>query len=584
MILKWRNAEYTFEPKIYTAHPDKEATADRDAPFFAIDTETMTHNSGRCEPLCFQVSNGVSGEEWLEYLPSRQSSLEPVLESFVSHYRPILMENKTVFVWCHNLLFDLGQLAKDRPDLMIILRTGSGIDQPIILYETADHTATLKRGGLFEGTSPFFEIEIKFTKRCKCTLKFRDTYSFFPASLDQLGKTLNLETIKKKRPEEIGRLDYRLLHPSDPRRENFEAYAKRDPLVTVLVAERIRKLHQDAGIQKIRVSAPSFAIAYLLHTTKRDTQFHQGVDDAGIMQLVMDCYSGGRTGGVIHGRVSGVSVYDIHSSYPASMLTLPSFSASTNYVRIDPHSDDYSRADLLELMDTNHCFMRVSGIENNAKHPALIQNIKGVLTPVTGRFYNVATTGVELLTGIKSGSISYYDITEMVVLIESDDSVVRPFHDFALSAYIRKAQAKSGTPEYTSAKLALNASYGKLIESRSAVHIAAKDEGVMVPIDTRYPVKWANFYFSAYVQLQTDEAGADFYDAMKDAFDEIHETIPEEYLSYVCLGALNLQALEYGRYVIPAAAALITATSRARLCVATSRQAAIAALDITGLI
>lgn len=568
MILKWRNAEYTFIPKTFTANPDSEKTADVLAPFFAMDTETVVDSTGRCEAICFQVSDGKTGAEWLEYLTSRTSALEPFLESFVAHYKDILTSNKTAFIFCHNLLFDWGMLCKDRADLMVILRTGSGIDQPILLYETADHTATLKKGGLFQGTAPYWEIEIKFTKRIKCLLKFRDTYSYFPASLDSLGKSLNLSEIKLKRPEEIGTLDYRMLHPQDARRIAFEEYAKRDPLVTVLVAENIRTLHLQTSIQKIRVSSPSYAIAYLLHTTKRGTEFHQGVEDETIMQLIVDCYSGGRTGGILHGKVEGISVYDIHSSYPASMLTLPSFSGSTEYIRINPRSSEYSRADLMELMDTNHCFVRVSGTETDDRHPALIQNVKGTLTPVRGQFYNIPTTGVELMVGIKSGSIAYWDITEMVILVETESGVLQPFKEFAESAYIRKAKAKSGTPEYVSAKLSLNSSYGKLIESRSPTHIASDDEGVLLPIDNRDPIKWAAFYFADYVAAQTEKAGCDYYDYIKGSIPELIETIPAAYLEWHCLGALNLQKLDYGRYVIPAAAALITATSRARLCVA----------------
>ena len=568
MTLKWRNAKYTFIPRVFIAKPDSGKTADVLAPFFAMDTETVVDKNGRCEAICFQVSNGQSGAEWLEYLSTRTSALEPFLESFVAHYMDILTTNKIAFVFCHNLLFDWGMLCKDRADLMVILRTGSGIDQPITLYETAGHTAILKKGGLFQGTAPYWEIEIRFSKKSKCILKFRDTYSYFPASLESLGKTLNLTEIKLKRPEEIGSLDYRMLHPQDSRRIAFEEYAKRDPLVTVLVAENIRKLHLQTGIAKIRVSAPSYAIAYLLHTTKRGTEFHQGVEDESIMQLIADCYSGGRTGGILHGRVNDLSVYDIHSSYPASMLTLPSFSGSTEYIRINPRSHEYSKDDLIELMNTNHCFARVSGYENNNRHPALIQNIRGTLTPVRGQFHGIPTTGVELMTGIKSGSITEWEISEMVVLVEMESEMLLPFKEFAQSAYVRKVNAEKGSPEYTSAKLSLNSSYGKLIESRSPVHIASDDEGVMLPVDNREPLKWAGFYFSDYVAAQTEKAGCNYYDYIKDSIPELVAIIPESYLEWHCLGALNLQKLDYGRYAIPAAAALITATSRARLCVA----------------
>lgn len=566
MTLKWRDADYTFRTGQYVAHPDGEKTADYDKPFFAIDTETVTDPTpgGRCEPLCYQVS-GPDGE-WLEYLAPRDVAIETVMTAIESRYRDILRDSGVVFMWCHNLLFDWGQLVKGRPDLMVILRTGIGVDQPIKICDTQTASIWLRKGGLFEGNSPFFETEIRWSKRSKAVIKWRDTYSYFPASLDRLGQQLKLSALKYDRPEELGSIDYRRLHPTDPRRIAFEAYALRDPLTTKLVAEQIRTLHDTVGIKKIRVSAPSYAIAYLLHTTPRGTTFVTGPDDESMMQLIVDAYSGGRTGGVVHGRVDNVSVYDIHSSYPASMTTLPSFSPTMQYMRLNPA--EFSIADIFELIDTVPCFLRVSGREWNYKHPALIQNIRGSLTPVFGWFKDIPTTGIEFAVGAKSGSITDWTVSEMVVLLETDDNAIRPFREFALSAYTRKQNSEKASPDYTSSKLVLNSSYGKLIESREETHICDADNGIMLPVDSSDKLRWAKNYFADYVAAQLESPGCDYYERVKNDLEVIAESIPPEKLEWVALGMLNLQKLEYGRFAIPAAAALITGTSRARLCVA----------------
>lgn len=567
MILQWRKREYTFRPAKYVAHPDGEKNADFDKPFLAIDTETFTHPvpGGRCEPITYQVS-GPDGE-WLGWLAPNETAIESIIDALETRYHDLLTEHKIIFMWCHNLLFDWGQMVKNRADLMVLLRTGIGCDSPIKICDlSGGGSAWLRKGGLFEGTSPFFEIEIRWTKRNKAIIKWRDTYSYFPASLERLGEMLQLPSLKLARPDELGTVDYRLLPDTDIRKQSFVAYGLRDPLTTKLVAEQIRLLHEQVSIRKIRVSAPSYAIAYLLHTTKRGTEFVTGPDDPAIMQLVVDCYAGGRTGGIHHGPVSNMGVYDFHSSYPASMTTLPSFSPTMEYLPINPK--EYTAADLVELIDTVPCFLRVSGIETDTRYPALIQNINNNLTPVSGVFRDVPTTGIELATGIKSGTIIDWNISELVVLLETDDNAPRPFRDFAISAYDRKQNSEKASPDYTSAKLVLNSSYGKLIESRSETHIAGDDDGIMVPVDSSEINKWANMYFSDYVAAQLEQPGCDYYERIKNDLEAMADTIPESKLVWMALGMLNLQKLEYGRYAIPAAAALITATSRARLRVA----------------
>lgn len=560
MQVKWRNKEYEFTPRCITATKDKTRESDIGANIYAFDTETMNHPD-RCEPQTFQISNATSGES-LVYLPPFAKGLEIFLDYFVKHFSWIEFENRICFMFAHNLMFDWLQLIKYYPDLIAMAKTGIGLDKDYEIYKK-DYYCILKKSALFTGSAPHFTLKVGFSKREFVYIKFRDTFSFFPSSLAKLGAQLNLPVIKLKPPENLGSIDYREQGPSEDKNA-FEEYGKRDPLVTRLVAEQIRELHIDAQMQRMRVSAPGFAINYLYHTIPEGTKLMTGIGNQEIMQLVLDTYAGGRTGGIYHGRVENISVLDFRSSYPASMVSLPSFLPTMDYLR-HPTPEELTQEDLLEIIEECHCFMRVSGIETDTKYPCILTTKNNKLTPVFGEFENMPTTGVEIYVGIKSGTLTITKIHDLVFLAEMEEPAIYPFREYATKAYIRKSVSVSGSTEYTSAKLVMNGGYGKLIESRRTTTVDDDVKEYILPYPKEMEVEFGTMYYGEYIKTLNIDSDKTWKELYPELVKEVMDNFEESDILTASFEKLSLTKLKYGRYAIPAAASLITATSRARL-------------------
>lgn len=564
MKIKWRGKNYTFTPRTLVASQDKEGsgakvTADKN--IYSFDTESVSLPD-RYEPICFQVSAPDGGES-LTYLPPRAKALEIFVDEFVKRFSWIEFETHYAFMYAHNLAYDWNQLIKGYPDLLAISRTGIGFKEDYKIYETPDYEVILRKGGLFVGSAPHFTIQVRASKREWFDLMFRDTFSFFPVSLARLSKDLGLVE-KMERQEGLGQVDYRTLPDDDPEKIYFEQYGKIDALATRLTAEKIRELHTHAGMRRIRVSSPGYAINKLYHSVPEGTEILQGIDDVEIMQLILDSYAGGRTGGVFHGKVEDVTVLDFHSSYPASMVTLPSFSRTMEYVR-HPEPETVTTEELLEMIDECHLFARVDGEETDARYPALITSKKGKLVPIFGKFENIATTGVELSVGIRSGTLRIDRIRELVLLVEMEEPEILPFKEFVLDAYNRKATSEKGSPDYLSAKLELNSSYGKLIESRSETPVTDEVGNIVLPYIEGQETEYGHIYYNEYINSIREDSDRSFEDYYPELVDGILDTLEGETISFANFNTLSLTELEYGRYVVPAGASLITATSRARL-------------------
>lgn len=567
MQLNWRGAEYSFINRTLKGGRDKEdsRTNNLDAPIYAIDTESVAL-PGRYEPICFQCA-GPDGGARLEWLEPNANALERFIYWFIQTY-PEQFEEPSCFIFCHNLMYDWSQLCKNYPALLAIIRTGIGLENDLDLFTLADGTrVALKKGGLFSGSAPFFSLKIHKSKTQKFEIMFRDTFSFFPAALARLGKELGIAQGKMDRADDLGQRDFRP-EPDGPDKAYFVEYAKLDAIITRQVALKIRELHENAGMKKLRVSGPGYAIQLLLHGLPDGHEIRAGSFDETIMQLVLDTYAGGRTGGIYHGYCQNVSVLDIHSSYPASMTTLPSFGADMGYYKI-PAAElkKLTPAELLEILDTTPAFLRIDGEETDARYPCMIRSIDGKLCPVYGKFSDLATTGIELCIGLKSGSVTVERVRELVLLIDDNEEALLPFRDFARNAYQRKASAAKGSAEYTSAKLALNSSYGKLIESRTTTPIDDRVRDVILPFVRGMETEFAQKYYALYVEM-LQETQDDFLKYADDFINEIYDGFPADEIDHANFGYLSLTKLEYGRFVVPAAAALITATSRARLLVA----------------
>jgi len=571
LILNYRNSEIEFKVKSLYIKPEKiTRNSTLDFLIFGADTESAQcndENGKRYEPICSQLS-GERLSPALRYFTPLAKGLQEFLEFFDDYAGLDIMNEErkhhACFIYFHNMKYDWGQLIKNYPTLIFMYNTETSPEEDYTIFDNGQFKAILKPHALFKGSAPFFTIVIWYNKEVNYEIKFRDTSSFFPASLDSLGKELQLEIFKEEHPENLGKIDFRKIPDTDPRKIEFEKYALADPLVTRLVAERIRELHIKNNMFKMRVSAPSFAMG-ILTGNEHEYKLRSGVNDESIMQLIVNSYCGGRTGGIFHGQVFNCFVLDLHSSYPASMCSLPSFSENMVYYEMtEMEIAELTEIDLFDLLNTYHCFMEISGEETDSKYPCLMY-VEKQLYPVYGKFEHIATTGIEVFVGLKTGTLIISQIHRIIMLLDDEESY-KPFREFATGAYERKATSGKGTPEYTAAKLVLNSSYGKLIEKLATQHIDDTNN-LFVPYIKGMEQEFAQMYYSKYCEM-LDTGESNF---LKYANEMISDFMNDEdlqgKLEFGMLSNLGLSKQTFGQYAIPAAAALITATSRARLLV-----------------
>ncbi|WID10851.1 putative DNA-directed DNA polymerase [Lysinibacillus phage phiG2] len=565
MELNWRNDTYEFFPKTITGGKDRLTQySNIGGNIYGADTESVQLDD-RYEVQCFTFSAESDGES-LIYVPERDNVFPTFLEWFLTNYEHELFDYAHHFIYYHNLEYDWLQMIKNDHRLLEMAKIGVSPSEDIKLFQVKDFHITLKKNALFAGSAPHIRLRIKKGRKA-FTLYIQDTFSFFPGSLEGIAKDLNLGIEKMTRQLDIGQVDYRTMKDgeNDGEKEYFEKYAKVDALVTRLTGERIRELHVQAGMTKIRPSAPSYAINLLFHMMDEEQSIVTGVHDESIMQLILDTYRGGRTGGIYHGKVDNISVLDFHSSYPASMLPLPSFSPSMIYARLD--EDELELENVLEILkETGNAFLTISGREVDSKYPSLLTTYNGKLTPIYGEFENISTTGYEFYVGVMSGGLQDIVIHECVVLLDTEDDVKLPFNVFAKSAYQRKQDAIKASVEYISAKLGLNASYGKLIESRSQTLIGASDSRDYLPYIEGMEKEFGNYYYSKYdTALQNGQRLIDIYDDIMDELEQSFEEDVRENMKVKMFGDFSISGRVYGRHVTPAGASLITGCSRARL-------------------
>lgn len=578
VALQWRKKEYTFEYQTRGQLTEK-ATRNStiDAPIWGADTESVLIPEGRYEVQCMQLSGAEFGEH-LEWLPSRANAFALFCRLLIRAWTAE-QEPEQAVLYFHNLEYDWLQLVKDDEKLLAMARVGVSPDTETFLCHIGAWKVTLDKGCIFTGNAPFIKLKFRLNdsrqKKGKeggklFRLYIYDTFSYFPTSLAKLGIDLGLEEQKEERQEDIGLRDYRKESDSQDKRD-FERYGKKDAKVTRLAGEKIRDLHTLHGFQKLKPSAPSYAISVLYKELPPDVKIKNGSDNPADIQIALDAYRGGRTGGIYHGHVSNLWVLDFHSSYPASMTSLPSFSPEMAYIRLENLELDY----VMEILaETGNAFLRISGRETDSRYPSLLTVIGNKLCPVYGEFENIAVTGYEFYAGVKSGGLTDITIHECVVLLDMQDDVYLPFKAFAEQGYKEKSDNIKGSLLYIAAKLKLNSAYGKLIESRAQKLLGLTDNAAMFQYIEGMEAEFAEYYYTSY--LESMDNGMDeeewFYEITAEVFDNFPDI--DEWM-YQELTEFHVGGYVYGAYVIPAAASLITGCSRARLLCAMKATGAI---------
>lgn len=586
LSLKFRENEVNFTVKEIKGGTDKVSKSyrsDIDVNIYGADTESVFYEIGnkkRYEPQCSTLSDPNGNDKIIWHIPNAKA-LNDLLEFFLIHYATEEMNNgnKKCLFYYHNLSYDWLQLIKEIKDLLTMTKTGiykankfrekdensPEEDKDYFLGKYKEYYLFLRDRALFVGSAPHFTIRVMKTKSKFFDITFLDSFSFFKGSLEAVAKELNLEVQKMERQEDLGKVDYRLLPDSEPRKIEFVKYALLDSRITQNAGEAIRQLHKEAGMKKFRVSSPSFAIQFLYKQLEENNSIINGVNHTEIMQLILDTYRGGRTGGIAHGKVENISVLDFASSYPTAMLSIPSFSKTMKYVKVTEEMLQDTKGIIAEIQNNPNCFIRLDGRETDPHYPALIaQNkITKKLTPIYGEFKNIATTGYEFLCGYKSGTLSTHKFHEVVFLVDTKTDIQFPFRDFANTAYQGKQNSEKGSILYVMWKLVLNGAYGKLIESRKKVIVSVEHEEDLIPYLEGQKQEFSIMFYDEYIRAMRD--GKNWNEVYTSLYNEILENIDYEDLQFMAFSDIELGGKEFGSYAVPAGASLITGIARARL-------------------
>lgn len=585
LSLNFRDNEVLFSPKEIKGGGDKVSKSyrsDIDVNIYGADTESVHYKDANgliYEPQCSTFSD-TDGEHIIWHSPEAKA-FNDLFEFFLKQYaeKEFSNGNKKCIIYYHNLAYDWLQLIKQLGDLLTMSKTGMykankyrdldksdpKEDRDYFLGKFNQYYIYLRDRALFVGSAPHFTFRICKTEKVFIDVTFLDTFSFFKGSLDSVAKELKLGITKMERQEDLGRIDYRLISDDNERKIEFVKYALLDAKITRLAGEAIREIHKMADMKKFRVSSPSFAVQMLFKQLPEKKTVLNGIDDNKIMQLVLDTYRGGRTGGIVHGRVKDISVLDFASSYPTAMLSIPSFSPSMKYILVAAEMLEDTNGILEEIERNPNCFVRISGEESDTLYPSIIANNKVTkkLTPITGVFHNIATTGYELLCGVKSGTLTIHGFHEVVFLVESEKNPPFPFRDFARTAYKGKQEAAKGSILYTMWKLVLNGAYGKLIESRKRVIVSVEHEEDLIPYLKGKKEEFSIMFYDEYIRCMRD--GENWDEKYKQLNADVLESCPIEELEFCSFSDIDIGGKDFGSYAVPAAASLITGIARARL-------------------
>lgn len=586
LTLKFRENEVSFTVKEIKGGQDKISKSyrsDIDVNIYGADTESVLYEidkKKRYEPQCSTISDPIGNDNIIWHKPFGKA-LNDLIEFFLVNYAEEEMSNgnKKCLFYYHNLEYDWLQLIKEIKDLLTMTKTGiykankfrdkddinHDEDKDYFLGKFKNYYLFLRDRALFVGSAPHFTLRVMKSKNKFFDITFLDTYSFFKGTLENVAKELKLTVQKMERQEDLGKIDYRLIPDTNKRKIEFVKYAKLDSRITQNAGEAIRELHKEAGMKKFRVSSPSFAIQFLYKQLEDNNSIINGVNHEGIMNLILDTYRGGRTGGIAHGKINNVSVLDFASSYPTAMLSIPSFSKTMRYVNITDEMLEDTAGIIAEIQNNPNCFIRFDGRETDKHYPSIIANnkITKKLTPVYGKFTNIATTGYEFLCGYKSGTLTAHKFNEVVFLIDTKTDVQYPFRDFAYTAYKGKQDSEKGSILYVMWKLVLNGAYGKLIESRKKVKVSVEHEEDLIPYIEGQKQVFSILFYDEYIRAMRD--GKNWNEVYLGLYDDILESVDYSELKFMAFGDIEIGGKEFGSYAVPAGASLITGIARARL-------------------
>ncbi len=562
-LVNFRGETIPYVPRLHVrSEPAKRQTL----PDFWIgfDSEAATNIEGFPEVQTFQTHNGH--ETRLQYVESGNSFRHfwaIVLESIPEE----LLIPKTkkslhmVPVYCHNWEYDFSMIVKSAPEAWKN-QAKNNLFYPgftdTVKIEKRDWELKVDRGHMI-GNAPTLTVIMR-RKNAGIRLQLLDTFPFFPKALASVAKDIGLE--KGDRLSVIG-VDWRAKTYDEKikaknevgesvtiTKRDFEDYAKHDAELVWALAKRIINLHEIEGLTKLAVSGAGYAAKVMMRNLSAPFTGGYGGRDA--VQLALDAFHGGRSGRLVHGAVSGASIYDFRSSYPSIQTRLPAL--HSDYSLVYKHRN-MPVSEFLCMAKQYHGFARVSGEERDARYPSLLSaDKKGSIRPIVGMFENAPVTVAEVYMGVVFGGLKLSYINEAIFyapVVERDNA--RPFGEFIERAWNRKNSYPKGSIEYDAAKIQANSGYGKMIEHRGS-KMLVMDE-IQIPL--RLPgIDGENDARNFFLQYHPDF----WHDAVEEWSKQCERIIGYTYLRKL----LNTKP-EFGYYAVPQYAAWITGHAHARL-------------------
>ena len=312
---------------------------------------------------------------------------------------------------------------------------------------------------LFEKTKYFSEIQplIKNSKMIHAkiplnrweSLKFIDTLSFAPFSVEKWGKVLNCPKIKK--PDFLGHAP-----SSEKEKKELEDYNLRDAEITYKAMKFLQHGFNSLGANlKITIASTAmdlFRRQYLKQDLYQPEKF--------LLDFLFRSYYGGRTEIIKRGKIKNLNYYDVNSLYPSVMLNeYP----NPNYMKF---CDNVSLSNIMEYDGV--CRVDIETEKMYLPYlPYRIEKPEKKLIFPSGKFTGYYTF-FELRKALSLG-YSIIKIYEGIVYFKN----FSPFRDYVLSLYdMRKKQLSEKNALEIVTKACLNHLYGKFaqkIEDREEI-------------------------------------------------------------------------------------------------------------------
>jgi hypothetical protein len=275
-----------------------------------------------------------------------------------------------------------------------------------------------------------------------------DSMLWFMTSLEKAGKLVCPHLPKLIRPAGLGTTMYK---PSDKR---FVEYAMRDAEVAYFLGEAVEKFHRELDIPSqislASMAATVFRLHYMRNNIYQPPLYEWMVGAAA-------AYHGGvnrvRTG-CAPAWHRNVTAKDFSSAYPDAMSRFPPFDNPNGYKAYKSKT-----AARIKRVETYGVY-KISGKAASCDWPALFNHD---FEPLSGKFKNVWTTGVELNEALRMGELALASISGYHYV---DDSFsYSPFYAYVMDFYRKKSETHIDPVMRYMYKILLNALTGKFIQT-----------------------------------------------------------------------------------------------------------------------